>query len=625
MTFAWPHLLWLLLLPAALFAWELTRHRRIAANTHPKILRAEAGANSLRLSILSAQSSTGRSPRLWLCLGLVFAVVAFARPQWGRVDEPVFDQSREIIIAIDLSRSMLTPDVKPTRLDRAKLLTQSLLEKLAGERVGLVVFSGTAFLQCPLSSDYEIFREFLPALNPSFLPEGGTNYGALIDTALGAFGTSNAADRFLVILSDGEATDDNWRDRAPELKKKGVRVIALGVGTAAGALIPDGSGGLVKDDRGAVVLSKLEPATLRELADLTGGTYRDASAWVDLAGVVNATVEAGRKGQFLEKNTVRLVERFQWPLALALWLLCVSAYYEFPVRPRPREIKLTAPARKPSAATLAGTTLALLCVFALGLAHPLRAAGAAAEPPSTLAKIVGRLSDRSAVSGRDWAEFAGETVRWGQNLQSSQQPVPAGPVNDALAAVNLGSALEPKTADWPKLRQDLEALLQKPEEQKKDEQKNQDQQDKDKQDQQDQNQQQKDQQGGKDKQDQKSSKDQQQQQSQSKDSPSQQKQDQQSQDQQNKDGKSGEPQKKESAFGDMKDKQPPPPKPQPGETQKVGGAPEKQDAAQSADPALAVPLQKLEQLRNEDSPAELFQMMDADRKPAAPKPKSKDW
>lgn len=621
MTFAWPHLLWLLLLPAALFIRELTRHRRTAANTHSKILRAEAGVHSLRLTTIGAPSVHSARPRPWLALGLVFAIVAFARPQWGRVDEPVFDQSREILIAIDLSRSMLTPDVKPSRLDRAKLLTQSLLEKLAGERVGLVVFSGTAFLQCPLSSDYEILREFLPALNPAFLPEGGTNYGALIDTALSAFGTSNAADRFLIILSDGEATDDTWRDRAPELKKKGVRVISLGVGTAAGALIPDGSGGLVKDDRGAVVLSKLEPATLRKLADLTGGTYRDASSWIDLASVVNATVDAGRKGQFLEKNTVRLVERFQWPLALALWFLVVSAYYEFPVRPRPREIKLTAPtpASKTPAATLAGTTLALLLLFAM--ARPLRAAAPAPEPPA-LAKIVGRLSGRSDVSGRDWAEFAGETVRWGQGLQSSHQPVPAGPVNDALAAVTLGSGLDPKTADWPKLRSDLEALLQKPEDQKKgqqqknQDQKNQDQQNKDKKDQQDQ--QQKDQQ---DKQDQKSSKDQP-----SKDSQSQEKKDQKSQDEQSKSEKSDEQKKNESAFGDMKDKQPPPPpKPQPGETQKVGGTPEKKDPAQSADPSLAVPLQKLEQLRNQDSPAELFQMMDADRKSAAPKPKSKDW
>src|SRR5688500_7547072 len=115
---------------------------------------------------------------------------------------------------------MLTPDVRPSRLERAKLLIQSLLEKLAGERVGLVVFSGTAFLQSPLSADYEILREFLPALNPDFLPQGGSNYGAMLETSLQAFSTSTSADRYLIILSDGEATDEEWKAQMAELKKK---------------------------------------------------------------------------------------------------------------------------------------------------------------------------------------------------------------------------------------------------------------------------------------------------------------------------------------------------------------------------------------------------------------------
>ena len=361
MTFAHPQLLWFLLLPVALFVWELTRRRRSADTAaSAKILQAEAGPHTLKLSALSSQLSANQGRlRPWLFLGLTFALLATARPQWGRLEEPVFDQAREIIIAIDLSRSMLTPDVKPSRLDRAKLLTQSLLERLDGERIGLIVFSGTAFLQSPLSADYEILREFLPALGPDFLPEGGTNYGALIDTALDAFSTTSAADRFLVVLSDGEATEENWRDRANELREKNIRVLGLGVGTTAGAMIPDGSGGLVKDERGAVVLSKLEPATLRELADITQGTYTDASNWVDLAALVESTVAAGRAGEFVEKNSVRLVERFQWPLGLALWFLLLSYYYEFPVRPKPREIKLQVgrgvPA-EPPAADLAGST-----------------------------------------------------------------------------------------------------------------------------------------------------------------------------------------------------------------------------------------------------------------------------
>lgn len=624
MTFATPELLWLLLAPVALLVWELTHRRRSASQTRPKILRAEAGAHSLKLQLPTSTSpKRAAKPRVWLFAGTSLAIAALARPQYGRIEEPVFDQSREILLAIDLSRSMLAPDVKPSRLDRAKLLIQSLLEKLEGERVGLVVFAGTAFLQSPLSADYEILREFLPALGPEFLPQGGSNYGALLDASIQAFSATNSADRFLVILSDGEATDEDWKKRLEDLKAKNIRVLGLGVGTPGGAMIPDGSGGFAKDERGAVVLSKLESATLQELATTTNGAYRDASGWIDLAGLVKETVEAGQKGQFLEKNNVRLAERFQWPLALGLWCLLVSFYAEFPVRPRPRDIKLTPHTRtappvlsapRPlinTVASLALCSLVLghwaLAIIPPGASGPTAKSGAPAAaapadtsapaPSAALSKIIGRLAASDNRTARDWAELGRETVTWGSQLQSSQQPIPEGPVRDALSAVDAGSKLDPKTADWPKLREELEALLKKSEEQKQEQQKQDNKDKQDQQDQQDKNQQDKDQKN----QDQK-------------------KQDQQSQDQKDDQQKQGE-----SAFGDMKkNEQPPPPPPDPG-TQKVGGQPEKKESEQQpADPSLALPLQKLEQLRNQDSPAHLFQLMEGEKKPGV-KTKGKDW
>src|SRR6185295_9217062 len=125
------------------------------------------------------------------------------------------------------------------------------------------------------SADYEILTEFLLALSPNTLPEGGTNYEALITAAAQAFAGQSAADRFLIVLSDGEATDEDWRSHVDELREKGVRVIGLGVGTSAGAVIPDANGALVKDANGAVVMSKLENKTLQELSTATGGVYRD--------------------------------------------------------------------------------------------------------------------------------------------------------------------------------------------------------------------------------------------------------------------------------------------------------------------------------------------------------------
>ncbi len=633
MNFAWPHLLWLGLVPLGLLAWEFARRRRAAmAPRHPKILRAEAGDRGLAFVASNKPIAASRRVRPWLCAGLLLGLVALARPQWGRLEEPVFDQSREIILAIDLSRSMLSQDVKPTRLDRAKLLIQSLLEKLAGERVGLVVFSGTAFLQSPLSSDYEILREFLPSLDPDFLPEGGSNYTALLDAANQAFTGSNAADRFLVILSDGEATEDDWKTRVDELRKKNVRVIGLGIGTAAGAMIPDGTGGFVKDERGAVVLSKLESDTLQELARDTGGVYRDASTWIDLPGLLKETVEAGRQGKFVEKNTVRFVERYQWPLALGLWCLMVSLCFEFPVRPRPRELRLAPHVgeKKPATGSKAAPSMpaaaalvafGLLSTAACLLPSPARAAATLASPSasadiSSLGKMISRLAAAPVRTARDWAELGRETVTWGSKLQSDQQPVPEGPVRDALAAVDLGEKLDAKTADWPKLRAELEALLKKPDEQKQDQQnqdKNQDKQDKDK------DQKNQEQQGGKND-DQNAS---QQPQNSAEKNNNQQKKNQPF-DQNTKPPEETQPKPAESAFGDMK-KQDAPPPPPPGDTQKVGGAPEQKELPpEAADPALALPLQKLDQLRSQDSPARLFELMEGER--AKPQKKNgKDW
>ncbi|MFM1852033.1 MAG: hypothetical protein RIS54_1717 [Verrucomicrobiota bacterium] len=615
MSFAWPHLLFLLVVPTGFLAWELFQRGRTGAAFYPKIMQAEAG--SRRLLFRSPGANRRRRARVWLWLGLMCATVALARPQWGDLEEPVFDQSREIILAVDLSQSMLAEDIKPSRLARAKLLINSLLEKLEGERVGLIVFSGTAFLQSPLSADYEILREFLPALDPDYLPEGGTNYRALLDTAVEAFTASTSSDRFLITLSDGEASDDEWKQALPALQEKKIRLLCLGIGTSAGAMIPDGNSAFVKDERGAVVLSKLESGTLEQLAQSTSGVYRDASTWLDLAALIKETVEAGRKGEFVDKHTVRRVERFQWALAPALVFLLLSFWLEFPVRPRPRDLKVTS-----------GATALALFALLLALPQPLVSAEPEKAPElSPLGKIVGRLSVQEAASGRDWAELARETVTWGQKLQTEKHPVPEGPVRDALRAVDQGASLDAKTADWPKLKQELEALLQKPppppeQDDKQDEQKQDEQQQQD----QDQNHPQ-DSKSDQSKQDESKSSDSSSQQ-QDKSSGSPQSDNSESQDS----GNESEPQESsgqkqgQSAFGDMNESAPPPePSPQSGEMQQVGGAQEKKDGTPAnADPALAMPLQKLQKIRDKDSPATLFQMMEG--KPEKPAGNSgKKW
>ncbi len=606
MSFHSPHVLWLLVPLVLLFSWELARHTARAAAPWPKMLRAWAGA--FHVSLGTQHTTAETRPRIWFWFGLAACIVALARPQWGVIEERAFDQSREVLIALDLSKSMMAQDVKPSRLERSKLLISSLLDGLKGERVGLALFSGTAFLQSPLSPDYEILREFLPELKPDYLPEGGTNYKALLETCIQAFGTSTA-DRYLIILSDGEATDDDWKALVDQLKNKGIRVIGLGVGTAQGSFIPDDSGGFVKDDRGAVVLSRLNSSTLQELAQVTGGAYADASAWVDLPALLRQTVEAGRKGEFSEKETARLMERYQWFLAPGLLLLCISFWIEFPIRPRERALPLGAGRVREQKTENGGLkTAAVLIVLFSVFGFPSSVLRADEDPKAAFAAplvaTVGKLAGQDTLSAKDCAELAEGTVTFGQRVKSLQQPVPPGVIRDGLAAVDLGEKQDAKAADWPKLRADLEALL-KEEQQKKEDQKKQEEQKQQQQRQQQQQQNQQNQQGG------------QQDQSQQNQTPEQQQQEQQKQQQR----------QNQSAFGDMKDQQAQPqPKPEQkppaNGMQKVGGSPEtKQETP--VDPELTVPLQKLDQVRDQDSPARLEQLMRGpQQKPAQ---KGKDW
>lgn len=335
MSFAHPHLLWLVLIPALLGVAERMRRTTGDTSAFPDIRRLWAGPRGLAPSRQSI-----RPPLRWrLWFGLALLVLAVARPQWGKIEERVFDQSREVLLALDLSRSMLSADVKPSRLERSRLLVESLLDRLKGERVGLLVFSGTAFLQCPLSSDYEVLREFLPQLNPEYLPEGGTDYTRLLKAALEAFSNEAGADRYLIILSDGEALTEDWREQLDGIKQRGIRIVTLGVGTQAGSVIPAKDGGFVKDERGAVVMSKLNPTTLKQLASSTGGAYAEASGWVDLPALLKQTVERGKQGALAERRTARLAERFQWFLAPALLFLLWSYWSEFPVAPKPRDFR----------------------------------------------------------------------------------------------------------------------------------------------------------------------------------------------------------------------------------------------------------------------------------------------
>ncbi len=479
MTFAQPHLLWLLAIPAALLLTTAFARARVSANPHPKIPRARI--RSGQWSAVIGRWSASPRP-LAACLALACLILALARPQGAAISTPTFVQARDVLVAVDVSRSMLADDVPPTRLARARLLVRDLADALRGERLGLLPFAGTAFLQSPLSADYEIFRTFVDELGPDMIPVGGSDFAGLLRVAADAFGPAPGAgdgapapDRYLIILSDGEAENDAWRPLAQRLAERGVRVIALGLGTSAGAMVPDKDGGLAKDARGAAVLSRLNPATLQELARATDGAYRDASTWVDLPALLKETVARGHAARANIEQTSLRRELFPWFLAPALILLACSLVREFPPVPHTsRPIPRPAPT---AVARLILLALGLHCIT--GLSPSLLAADSEPAPapaPDPLFSLVEKLSASAKLSAPDLARLATLSAERGEQARAQPKSAgqfPGGALRDALAAVAAGQTADPRAADWPALRKRLEALLAPPPEQQQQQQQNQ--------------------------------------------------------------------------------------------------------------------------------------------------------
>ncbi|MBC7368252.1 MAG: VWA domain-containing protein [Undibacterium sp.] len=466
MNFGLPHALWLLPVVAALALLDGLRQGAVAGRW-PGITRLWAGRDHVDLNVFI------KPPRVrWrFWSGLALMIVALASPRWGPVDVPLEDQPKEVLIALDLSRSMAARDVRPSRLDHAKLLVQGLLDKLAGERAGLVLFAGTAYLQLPLSVDYDILAGLLPNLSPDYFPQGGTNYDAMLRTSLAAFSQAEGVERILVVLSDGEAFDDQWKCALAQLQKRGVHIIALGVGTSAGGVIPLGAGSVVKDVSGSEVVTKLKPATLEEMAKVTGGVYMAAPSWVSAADLLKRVVSTAKKTTAFKKDETRRVERYQWALVPALVFLALSFWRELPVQPRARGLRL--PAAKatvrgrstPGAgATVAGLMLLLTVGLAQDLAEMEDTNGPASRTPmATLGAMVGKRIEQILAKPKpesfDWVSLTIDMIAYMENTLKARQRFPLSVADDARRAIDLGESIEKAGGDWDKLRADVAVLV----------------------------------------------------------------------------------------------------------------------------------------------------------------------
>jgi Ca-activated chloride channel homolog len=210
--------------------------------------------------------------------GVLFLILALMRPQWGQRLISMERKGIDIIFVFDVSKSMLTEDITPNRLEKAKIQLRSFLDKLQGDRVGLVVFAGSAFVSCPLTLDYGALEQFIDTISPAMVSRQGTLLGNAMAVARECFDTAETKYKAMVLLTDGEDHDSESSVEASECAREGIKVYCVGIGTPAGMPIPlkDESGrasSFLKDDSGNLVVSRLDESTLQKISLTTGGKY----------------------------------------------------------------------------------------------------------------------------------------------------------------------------------------------------------------------------------------------------------------------------------------------------------------------------------------------------------------
>ncbi len=267
-----------------------------------------------------------RNKAALMILSVTFMALALTQPQWGYEWEDLKQEGVDIIIAIDVSNSMLAGDIKPNRLERAKRKISDLLQMIDGDRIGLVAFAGTSFLQCPLTLDYSAAEIFLDAIDTDLIPVQGTAIGHAIRTATRAFSQTEKKSKALILITDGEDHEGQAMSAAKEAGKQGIIIFTIGIGQEMGAPMPSlkSGKGFKRDKSGEVVVSRLNETILQKMALETGGSYvRSVTGDMDLNKIYRTDIKEKVDKKELKTSRKKLWQsRFQWFILLAL--LCLS-------------------------------------------------------------------------------------------------------------------------------------------------------------------------------------------------------------------------------------------------------------------------------------------------------------
>jgi len=261
-----------------------------------------------------------------LIAAVTFLIIAVADPQVGTRIEEVKREGIDLVIAVDVSISMLAQDIAPSRLEKAKHEISNLLDRLEGDRVALVAFAGKAVVECPLTMDYGAAEIFLRVLEPGLVSMRGTSIAAAIKTSMSAFQEGSQAGKAIVLITDGEDHQEEVMEAAGEAKEMGITIHAVGIGSPQGVPIPTGElgGEFKKDKKGNVIVTRLDEALLQEIANLTGGEYQRCSSGGDEIDAIIRAVAGLEKGELGSKEFTQYEHRYQPFIVLALLALLLE-------------------------------------------------------------------------------------------------------------------------------------------------------------------------------------------------------------------------------------------------------------------------------------------------------------
>jgi Ca-activated chloride channel family protein len=326
MRFASPENLIFLLLIAVLglfYIISIKRKKKILARFGDLFLLLKTSPN------ISFARQGGKAAML--LAGILFVVLTLSQFQCGTHMEMMKREGIDLIVAIDVSNSMLAEDMKPSRIAKARQEVRGILDRLSGDRIGLIAFAGEAFVQCPLTLDYSACELFLEIIDVGLIPRQGTAIGSAIREAIDAFETQEKKHKVMILLTDGEDQTRDAEEASEEARKEGIKIFTIGIGSPVGEPIPvyDRQGnraGFKKDAQGEVIVTKLDEMTLQKVALNTGGKYYHATAGeMELDKVYNEISKMEKK-ELEGRLMMQYEDRFQFPLLFAILLIVLEFF-----------------------------------------------------------------------------------------------------------------------------------------------------------------------------------------------------------------------------------------------------------------------------------------------------------